>query len=586
MKDNDIGNYARHAQYWDWSGHDRTAEHEYWYKCAAKYGRNVLIPMCAWGQTGAYMAEHGMNVTAFDITPEMVNEGKQRFANISGLKLHEGDVRNFRFDISPADFCYCMDFGHIHTIEEIKQALVCINNHLRDGGCMIIETGLRMPDAESQSYSTETYQPLTQIYPDIKVWKTGEGRYEADTGRQYITQVFYAEDKNGNIDSFDHAFYLQAYYREEWLAAFKECGFDVIGEYNSREVDSWQSGGGGFCIFELVKSTEAKKRYSPTVSFDYLQVPIYSYENVSLYNDKINLEQPNSGYHQFYRFDINADGNWVGGIHVWIGHSIRIHYCGHIGYEINEQYRNRGYMTKACLALIPFLRKCGFKQVLITTDEDNIASRRVCEKIGAALIKVVDTPKWTGMYRDGQRKTCIYEWKIENEVTDINLKHVKINLEIDRDYILERHCRINYECDTPWIRKLSYEQYRADWFTNAGQQEGFLSALCDSMKDERTIAEIIKTDSGETVGYLWVSFHSGTASFMCWADVQDIYIEENYRRSGVAAYLMDYAEQSAKQNGAKVIRSGTGSENIASQSMHQKLGYYQYRMEYEKVLED
>jgi len=24
---NDIGNYAEHARFWDWSGHDRTAEH-------------------------------------------------------------------------------------------------------------------------------------------------------------------------------------------------------------------------------------------------------------------------------------------------------------------------------------------------------------------------------------------------------------------------------------------------------------------------------------------------------------------------------------------------------------------------------
>ena len=172
--------------------------------------------------------------------------------------------------------------------------------------------------------------------------------------------------------------------------------------------------------------------------------------------------------------------------------------------------------------------------------------------------------------------------------TDINLLHIKIDLDNpdDKSYILERHCRVNYECDTPWIRKLTYEQYRADWFANAGQQEEFLSSMCESMEDSRTIAEIIKTESGETVSYLWVPFHAGTSSFMCWADVQDIYVEEAYRRTGVALYLMDYAEQSAKRNDAKVIRSGTGCENIKSQGLHQKLGYYQYRFEYEKVLRE
>jgi GNAT superfamily N-acetyltransferase len=175
----------------------------------------------------------------------------------------------------------------------------------------------------------------------------------------------------------------------------------------------------------------------------------------------------------------------------------------------------------------------------------------------------------------------------ENIIASLkNLRHVKIDLIADRDYILERHCRVNYECDTPWIRKFSYEQYRADWFANTGQQEEFMSSLRESMEDSRTIAEIIKSESGEMVGYLWVPFHAGTASFMCWADVQDIYVEEAHRRTGVALYLMDYAEQSAKRNGAKVIRSGTGCENVKSQGLHQKLGYYQYRFEYEKVLRE
>ena len=169
---------------------------------------------------------------------------------------------------------------------------------------------------------------------------------------------------------------------------------------------------------------------------------------------------------------------------------------------------------------------------------------------------------------------------------DCTIKHVRIDIEADRDYILECHCKINYECDTPWARKLSYDQYRANWFSNIGQQEEFLSLLRESMADMRTIAEIIKTDSGERTGYLWVEFHAGAASFMCYADVQDIYVEKEHRRSGIASYLMDYAEKAAKRNGAKVIRSGTGCENVISQELHRKMGYYQYRMEYEKILQE
>jgi len=247
---NEIGNYAKHAQYWNWSGHDNTAEHEYWLNYAGKYGKNILIPMCAWGETGAYMARKGFNVTAFDITPEMIAEGKKHYGDIVGLNLFEGDIRNFKFDIAPVDFCYSMDFGHLLTIEDIKKALVCINNHLRDGGGLVIETSL--PPIESYSWPLQTFTPPKQIYPGFKVWKTSEGRIDAKTARNYISQKFYVEDENGNTKSFDHAFYLQNYSREEWLAALKKCGFDVVKESGSREVESWQSGD-GLLIIEAVK---------------------------------------------------------------------------------------------------------------------------------------------------------------------------------------------------------------------------------------------------------------------------------------------------------------------------------------------
>jgi len=248
--ENDRSNYAKHAQFWDWGGYDRTDEHEYWLKFASKYGTEVLIPMCALGETGAYMAERGFSVTAFDITPDMIAEGKKRFGHLQGLQMYEGDVTSFHFDISPVDFCFSMDFGHVLTIADVKKALGCIHKHLRDGGCMVIETTL--PPDETSSYEPRTFMPFKPVYPDVKVWKTGEGRFDAETGRHYISQVVYIEDKLGRVESFEHSFYLQCYSREEWLTAFTECGFEVIGEYGSREVESWQSGD-GFRIFEAIK---------------------------------------------------------------------------------------------------------------------------------------------------------------------------------------------------------------------------------------------------------------------------------------------------------------------------------------------
>ena len=245
-----IGNYARHAAYWDWSGHDRTREHAHWAAYAKSYGKQVLIPFCAWGETGAYLARHGFHVTAFDITPEMIAEGKKRCGDVPGLRLCEGDVTDFAFDIPPVDFCFAVDFGHILSLEGLKKALACINSHMREGGALVIEAG--MPARESVYTPPKTFFPLKQVYPCLKVWKTGDGRTEAETGRHYISQTFYAEHENGRVESFDHAFYLQLYAREAWLAALKQCGFEIKGEYRDRRKKAWREGD-GLLIIEAVK---------------------------------------------------------------------------------------------------------------------------------------------------------------------------------------------------------------------------------------------------------------------------------------------------------------------------------------------
>ena len=63
-----IDDYRKHAVVWDWDGFDNSLEYEYWCEYARHYGKKVLIPMCALGQVGAYMAQKGFSVTAFDIT--------------------------------------------------------------------------------------------------------------------------------------------------------------------------------------------------------------------------------------------------------------------------------------------------------------------------------------------------------------------------------------------------------------------------------------------------------------------------------------------------------------------------------------
>lgn len=74
---------------------------------------------------------------------------------------------------------------------------------------------------------------------------------------------------------------------------------------------------------------------------------------------------------------------------------------GHIGYEIRPSERRKGY-GKTILALsLEKAKELGIKQVLVTCDDDNIASVRIIEKNGGQLadkIKAEDSEVLTRRY--------------------------------------------------------------------------------------------------------------------------------------------------------------------------------------------
>jgi predicted acetyltransferase len=68
------------------------------------------------------------------------------------------------------------------------------------------------------------------------------------------------------------------------------------------------------------------------------------------------------------------------------------HCLGHIGYSVVPWRRGRGYATRALQLLLPHARAEGLAHVELTTDADNIASRRVIEANGGALIERFHKP--------------------------------------------------------------------------------------------------------------------------------------------------------------------------------------------------
>ncbi|MDD3169104.1 MAG: class I SAM-dependent methyltransferase [Eubacteriales bacterium] len=233
-----IEDYKKHAVVWDWDGYDNTPEFDYWCNYAAQFGKKVLIPMCALGQSGAYIAQKGFDVTAFDITEEMIYEGQKRFGSVKNLSLIVADICDFDFDEKDFDFAFIatQDLHLLPDMESIKKAFVSVASHMKKGACLALE--LILPSQESYEYPTRTFHPRVPNYTDKKVWKDGRGKYDAATKRHFIEQVVYIEDDKG-MESFHYSIILQYYEREKIIAALDHAGFIVKGEFSNRSREPW-----------------------------------------------------------------------------------------------------------------------------------------------------------------------------------------------------------------------------------------------------------------------------------------------------------------------------------------------------------
>jgi predicted acetyltransferase len=65
---------------------------------------------------------------------------------------------------------------------------------------------------------------------------------------------------------------------------------------------------------------------------------------------------------------------------------------GHVGYSVVPWKRRRGYATRALRLLLPQVREEGLAYIDLTTDADNIASRRVIEANGGTVVERFHKP--------------------------------------------------------------------------------------------------------------------------------------------------------------------------------------------------
>ena len=119
---------------------------------------------------------------------------------------------------------------------------------------------------------------------------------------------------------------------------------------------------------------------------------------------------PEKGYLPAYFFQIRRcrDETLLGSCTLRVGETAAIAYSGHIGYAIAPEHRGNRYAAKALSLLLPLGFRCGLRQIVITCQPDNLASRRTCLLAGGAFEGIIPVPCWHEMYLTGREEVCRY----------------------------------------------------------------------------------------------------------------------------------------------------------------------------------
>jgi GNAT superfamily N-acetyltransferase len=113
------------------------------------------------------------------------------------------------------------------------------------------------------------------------------------------------------------------------------------------------------------------------------------------------------------------------------------------------------------------------------------------------------------------------------------------DLDLDRDLLLEYDCFLNWASSSPLENEGDYRSFRERWLASHRAQE-FLDLLRSARADPRTILQIACDGSGKPMGYVWVTFQGTPGAGFAYAELQDIFIEESYRRTGIGRRVLSW----------------------------------------------
>jgi RimJ/RimL family protein N-acetyltransferase len=232
---------------------------------------------------------------------------------------------------------------------------------------------------------------------------------------------------------------------------------------------------------------------------------------------------------------------------------------GEIGYVLNRRFWNQGFVTEAAQRLVSFgFEALGLHRIYATCDPSNTGSYRVMEK--------------TDMQREGRlrshrlmkgtwRDSLVYSI-LENEYFTRKERQQKKSLNASPLKIEYREINSNALdlIGLLWEKQREHHRAIANYFPDHFTQITFEVRKKQLLEKGQLYIDLVRDPAaGGYVGYCVTSL---TAAKM--GEIESIYIEPGYRRSGIGDRLMTRALAWLEANsaGRRVLAVGEGNESV------------------------
>lgn len=208
-------------------------DYERWYKYLEeifkRYNRpkNILEMACGTGNMSYFLAKAKYQVTAFDLSNEMLSIAYNKLNEFDNIKLLQQDMRYFKINEKfDCILAICDSINYITETNDLLDTFKRVYSHLDKDGIFVF-------DINSFYKLKEIIGNNTFVEDRDNIFYTWQNYFDEDTNICEFYLTFFESEDGLNYSRFDEVHLERAYAIDQIIGLLKTAGFKNVESYDA-----------------------------------------------------------------------------------------------------------------------------------------------------------------------------------------------------------------------------------------------------------------------------------------------------------------------------------------------------------------